>query len=72
MHHADAGGEGFARRTEMHPVAINTHFTFIVGIDTGDDLHGSGLASTVFTDETMNLASPQHQINILQRRDAAK
>ncbi len=72
MHHADARGQGLARRAEMHAGAVNAHFAFIVVIDAGDDFHGGGFAGAVFADKAVNFASLQHHINILQRRDAAE
>ena len=50
----------------MHGFAIHAHLAFEIGVDSGNDFHGGGFASTVFPDKTMDLASIQREVDVFQ------
>ncbi len=72
MHHADAGRERVAGRTEMHLTPVDRHATLVLRMNAGDDLHQGGLAGAVLADQPVDLPLTQREVDVAQGRNAAK
>ncbi len=70
--HADAAGFGLGRRIESHALPPQRQLPLVGGVDAAEDLHQRALAGAVFTDEAVDLAGQQVEIDAVKREGAAE
>jgi hypothetical protein len=63
MDHSNAKSNGIVRIPKNCPTSINVDFAFIRGVQAADDIHQSGFAGPVLTQQNMDFASVQVKIN---------
>ena len=57
VHHADAGGDGGLRRTEVDAAAVHPNLAGVGAVKAVDDVHQRRLAGAVLTDEAVDAAA---------------
>ena len=66
--HGEVVIESTADTGDRH--TVQPHFSFVVCMDAGDDLHQRRLAGAVFADKAVHFALAQRKIDVRERRNA--
>ena len=68
----DASALGVLNAREANRRALDPDLAVIVDVHTGEDLHQGRFARAVLTHEGVDLAAPQVEVDVAQRRDAGE
>ena len=72
MDHRDAGLMSFGGAAEIGDLALPAHLAAITAQHAGDDLHQSGFAGPVFTDQGVDLAAVDFDVAAGERGGASE
>src|SRR5205823_254200 len=72
MDHADAGRDRVARRGEVDGIAVDDDLAGIGTVDAGEDVHQRRLAGAVLTEERVDLAGPDLEVDPGIRQNAGE
>ena len=65
VHHADAGRDGIPGRMQLQPLAVDEHFTRRRCVKPIEDVHESGLAGSVLTEQGNDLAFSNVEVDVV-------
>src|SRR3546814_15456095 len=71
MHHADAGGDGVARRADRHRPPVDEDLAAVGLVEAVEDAHQRRLAGAVLADDAVDGSGPPRQAGVAVRMPRA-